>query len=246
MRIDVGGQKGEAIMTREADFDIYALDKAEMWEEDETLLEEYIDTLITRFAESPEGTELQKQGWDIGFWIWALVHYGYIYQGVTLPEMDAFDVEDLFFDVFPRKVTVESKESARQAIPELIAFWKYLGREYNLPNAKNIIAYLGRLNPEEFVDAMYDFRRFGPAKALAMAAIEAGVDLSDEAQLNAFVLEYNRRILEQGGLFSDIDDSGEDRDRASMFKRTRRASKEKKKKRKAEKRARRKNRRRKR
>lgn len=233
-------------MAHKQAFDIYALDKEEAWE-DESLVEKYIDALITRFRESPEGRALMEQGMDIGFWAEAFVYYSCVYDDVTLPHITVDDVKHLLFSTLPRKVTPDTRENTRRAIAEFIALWKYLAREYQLPNARSIIRYLEGLDPEKFVDAMYDPRRFGPAKAFAMEALAAGVDLTDDAQMAAFVMAYNQRILAQGGLPRGFDDF-EEPPFSSTKPRRRRASKNasKKKKRKAAKLARRRGRRKKR
>jgi hypothetical protein len=43
------------------------------------------------------------------------------------------------------------------------------------------------------------------AKSFAMGAKAAGVDITDQAQLNAFMLEYNHRILSQRVMADDPD-----------------------------------------
>ncbi len=230
-------------MAQRGKFDIYALDRVEGLG-DENVLQDYIDTLVTHFSESPEGKALREQGVEIGFWTRMCIELAFIYGDTTLPHMDVFDMEELLLEIFPRKVTPMSKEDTKNALPELVAFWKYLAREYQLPNARSIIRYLEKLDPKKFVDAMYDPRRFGPAKSLAMAALEAGVDITDEDQMNAFIWAYNMQVLSEMEQAPPSPDPWEAA--FSSLVSRRRADKKRKQKRKAEKLARRKNRRRKR
>ena len=59
----------------------------------------------------------------------------------TLPKMKAPDVEEIVTELFPRKISLSSPDEADEAIPELIAFWEYLQREYQLSQAKSILKY---------------------------------------------------------------------------------------------------------
>jgi hypothetical protein len=43
----------------------------------------------------------------------------------------------------------------------------------------------------EMLDAVTDPQAWGPAKTFAVAASEAGVDLTDEAEVERFIERYN-------------------------------------------------------
>ena len=73
-------------------FDIGVLDNLE---HDDVLeiIDDYQDAVINLFANSPEGQPHIENNSDFGFWIAQLIHYGYGYEGFTLPKMTKTDVQ---------------------------------------------------------------------------------------------------------------------------------------------------------
>src|SRR5205807_1891760 len=102
------------------------------------------------------------------------------YADTTLPAMDVSDVEELLTDVFPRKISLAAPEGANDGVPELIAFWEYLKREYKLANAEAILLYLRSVKVEDFRQWMNDPSRFGMAKSFFMQGQSAGFDMTNE------------------------------------------------------------------
>lgn len=104
-------------------------------------------------------------------------------------------VVELFMTWFlPRKV-VREPEFFERAVPQLLPAWvRYAGRLRGIPQAA--IEEAARAVPafrDEMLALVRDGSAWGPGKALAMAAHDAGVDLSDQAALDAFADEYNSR-----------------------------------------------------
>jgi len=172
-------------------FDFNRLDDLD---EVEGALDEYQDELLKLFAGSPEGQARAQADPDMGFWVLRLIEYGYNFTGVTPPQMDASDVEELLSDVFPRKISLAAPEQADDAIPELIAFWEYLKREHRLANADSILRYLRSLRPEAFRGWMNDPSRFGMAKSFFMMGQAAGFDMTDAKESAAFINQYNASL----------------------------------------------------
>jgi hypothetical protein len=109
-------------------------------------------------------------------------------------------MHEIMEELFPRKTTVLTREDAEEGIPELVAFWRYLGREYKLPQADGMIRYLERIAPR-FPDMMFDPSRYGMAKSILMAGQEAGYDMTDPKSADAFIAYYNaRRTAEIEGI----------------------------------------------
>ena len=111
-------------------------------------------------------------------------------------------------ELFPRKMTLLSPSDADGAIPELIAFWQFLQREYELDSDNAILNYLHELETE-FRDIMSDTSKFGMAKSFFMAGNEAGFDMTTQEGLDALMLHYNASITpklgsEQLGLLSSL------------------------------------------
>ncbi len=176
-------------------FNIYQLDNLYL-DEAEPLLEDYQDEIIELFANSTEGQSYLETHSDMGGWIAHLIYYGYSYEGFTLPQMTDDDVKLVLESLFPRKISLFSPEDADDAITELIAFWQFLKREYQLSNADAILEYLHELEPN-FRDIMNDTSKFGMAKSFFMMGQKAGFDMSTQEGLDAFTLHYNANIAPQ-------------------------------------------------
>lgn len=179
-------------------FDIRQLDKLDSdSEESEQALEAYQETLLELFAKSPEGEAHRQLDPEMGFWADQLMYYGYSYIGVTLPKMKAPDVEEIVTELFPRKISLSSPDDADEAIPELIAFWEYLQREYQLSQAKSILKYLRTITTNDFKAMMMDSSKFGMAKSFFMMGQSAGFDMTDENDTQEFIARYNAGIMAQ-------------------------------------------------
>lgn len=163
------------------------------YDEAEPLLDDYQETLIELFVNSPEGEEYCKAYPDVGSWISHLIYYGFGYEGCTLPSMKVANVETIIEDLFPRKVTLLSPEDSENAIPELLAFWHFLKREFKLQNATSIIKYLRDIEPE-FQEIMQDSSRFGIAKSFVTMGHKAGFDMTTEESMKQFQQIYNAEI----------------------------------------------------
>lgn len=176
-------------------FDIRQLDGVD-YDQAEPILEDYQDTLIALFAKSPEGQEYLQTHPEMGFWIAQLIYYGYGYEGFTLPRMTKNDVEIVIEELFPRKVSLLSPEEADDAIPELLAFWQFLKREFKLRNANGILKYLREIEPE-FSDIMNDSSKFGMAKSFFAIGQQAGFDMTTDKGLQQFQQFYNANVAPQ-------------------------------------------------
>ncbi len=188
-------------------FNLHKLDKIEPGTaEADEMLEEYQDSLIDRFVDSPEGQARLRVDPEMGFWVAQLIYYGDGYIGVTVPQMTSEDVAEIVTELFPRKISLPSPDDADDAIPELEAFWEYLKREYKLPNADSIMRVLHKVEPE-FKGMMNDPSRFGMAKSFFMMGQSLGFDMTKKEDSNAFVTIYNASVLaEQEGIHESSSD----------------------------------------
>jgi len=177
-------------------FDLHHLDEIEGYSaEGEEALFEYQNALIELFYESPEGQDLRKTCPEMGFWAAQLIYYGYGYVGVTIPKMTVEDVEEIITELFPRKISLSSPDEAKDALPELIAFWNYLKREHKVRRADAILNYLKGIKPDDFMGIMNDPSKFGMAKSFFMAGQSAGFDMTNEDEINTFMLLYNASLM---------------------------------------------------
>ena len=177
-------------------FDINLLDDLDDdldYDDVEPLIESYIDDIVKQFSQSPEGQAHAVQYPEIGSWIFHLIDFGYKYEGFVLSQMTKDDMKTMMEDLLPRKVGLANKSEAEDAVPELVAFWSFLEREYNFKNAKGIINYLLSIN-DKFPDWMFDPARGGIAKNFFLSGIEAGFDMSSQEGMNTFKEIYNTQL----------------------------------------------------
>ncbi|MEZ4664346.1 MAG: hypothetical protein R2911_42990 [Caldilineaceae bacterium] len=203
------------------------------WPDEEEVLEGYSEALIEQFAESPEGKALIESAGDIGFWIEVSLRYGYLYEGFSPPSMDAEDMSVVVEEILPRKVSLGSPEDADRALPELIAFWRYLERAYELKNALPIIRYLQSISPDEFRKDMFDPRRAGMAKSFFLEGREAGFDMSNPEEMNRYLsmqraaglAQIRADMDSQTGFGPFIEESGKSTQRTAKEKSRRKMAK---------------------
>jgi hypothetical protein len=177
------------------DFDIHQLDHTDPdSERSEAELAAFQHALLERFAESPEGQERLKADADMGYWAAHLMYYGYQYEGVTITQMTVADVRTVVTELLPRKISLQSPEQADDAIPELVAFWTYLGREFRLPQSGAVLEFLREVEPD-FPGMMNDPSNFGMAKSFFTMGQAAGYDMTTEEGMRAFMLAYNTGLL---------------------------------------------------
>ncbi len=177
--------------------DLNRIDAIQDMDEALDALEDFVGELIEEFVESPEGkaylAAYPEMDEYVGSWIDNLLYFGYSYQTVTLPQMTKRDVEAIVTQLFPRKLSLLEPDEADTAMPELVAFWQFLKRAYQHPQAAKIIKALEKIQPK-FKDLMTDPSNFGVAKAFFMAGQAAGYDMTTQAGLEAFQQEYNQKL----------------------------------------------------
>ncbi len=190
--------------------DIHLLDRLEQESSAfERESEKFIDGLVEQFFEAPEGQLHLQAHPDAGFWAEQFLSYGLDHLGVVVSRMSVRNAQELVSEIFPRKITVHSAEEADDAIPELLAFWRYLQREYKLANAEPILKWLNDYAPR-FKQTMFDPSKFGMAKSFMMLGQAQGYDMTNKREIDAFMLDYNSRILAEQGAVEEEGEEGDD------------------------------------
>jgi hypothetical protein len=152
----------------------------------------YAEQLMDLFAASPEGRARQDHGSDLA-WSYYLLDYGMTYLGVTPPDMTPAHLEELLFEIFPRKITADPEE-APEVIRDLQGFWSFLKREFQLENADACLSLLDARTTRRFTKEMSDPDNFGMAKSLMMSALERGLDVSSPEGMNDWIATYNAEL----------------------------------------------------
>jgi hypothetical protein len=178
-------------------FDIHQIDGID-YNDVEPILDDYEAALINLFTNSPEGwIYLQSNPTQTGFWIAQLIYYGYCHEGLTLSQMTKNDVQLVIEELLPRKISQLSPEDIDYAIPELIAFWQFLKRQFHLVRyTDKILAYLDKIK-SKYSGIINDSSRFGTAKSFVIMGQNAGFDMTTEEGVKAFIHICNANNLSQ-------------------------------------------------
>ena len=171
---------------RDGAFDFGAVVRDRDGSLDDEWFDSFSDELALRFAASPEGQALAG---DIG-WIASFMGFGKDYHGVTVAKMTPGMLEEILFEIFPRKVSCEPEESGA-IVSELRAFWTFLKREFALRHADACLAVLDDKAAAELEEELSNPENFGMAKSLFMAGKEAGFDMSSKAGMEGWMNAYN-------------------------------------------------------
>lgn len=155
----------------------------------EKVAEQYKEQLSKLFFESPEGQALLDEGIEPG-WSDMVIDFGLNYLSVTPATMSPNDLQEILFDLFPRKVSAEADE-APDIIRELQYFWKFMEREFHLENATACLKILDDEAANELKEEMSNPANFGIAKSFVMMGRDQGFDMSTEEGLRSWMEIYN-------------------------------------------------------
>jgi len=165
------------------------------------LEEDYIPELLEIFIHSPEGQAYLQAHPELseamGIWAGNFVYFAYGYLNVTLPKLKEPDAQEVMLRLFPRKIALVDPDEADSIIPELIAFWEFLHREYQQHYSKKILAFLHKIQPT-FKATMNNPQNFGIARSFLEAGQAAGFDMTTEEGIEAYQQHYNQQLQETG------------------------------------------------
>lgn len=183
-------------------FQYHQLDKITDFDRAMDILEtEYIPELLDIFGDSPEGQGYLAEHPDALVpegWVGNMLVFGYSYLGVPLPKLKVRDMQEILLQLFPKKLSLLDPEDAAYAVPELLAFWTFMQREYQHRHSQKILEFLHQIQPT-FKDTMNDPSNFGFAKAFMMSGIEAGYDMTNPEDVAAYQEQYNQQVRASGG-----------------------------------------------
>ena len=152
-----------------------------------TYLEEqavrYEEDLMDQFAASPEGQAIKERGIELG-WTRAMIHDAITYPGVTPPTMTTGDLEEV----------ITERGDGAEVIQELRAFWRFLQRVYQLPQARQMLARLTPQAARRLERKLQEPANFGMAKSFVLMGKEAGFDMESPEGMRAWVQAYNATV----------------------------------------------------
>jgi len=179
-------------------FDIHQDIRDEHGEQDEARTQEYIDGLMTEFAQSAEAQPIQQTSGGVT-WAAMMLEYAFNYLGCTPSEMTLRDFNEVLFELFPRKVSVEA-DQAGTIVAELRAFWSFVARQYGLDNARKILATLDDQATDRLQKQLANPANFGMAKSFFMLGSQAGFDMTTQEGITAFQIAYNAGLSSRAPL----------------------------------------------
>ncbi len=146
------------------------------------------------FVKSPQYASLaENQKANAPDIVRCFAEYSFQYNGMEPEEWNSGGLTDCCVEVLPGKMSAEP--AFFQAVaPVLSAFFNFLAEARLLSNARALAKTVAELD-EEIVAASQDDRHWGPAKAFAMAAQKAGVDVYDQKAMHEFLALYNLQLL---------------------------------------------------
>jgi hypothetical protein len=139
------------------------------------------DALLQRFETSPEAepfTRIDSCG--------PVMEFAAIYLGETIATLDGAGLEEVLFDLIPRKASIDASE-AEPMIEELRAFYRFLKREFRLAQADGCLSVLNERAVARLRAALTDSGNFGIAKSLAMAGRDAGFDMQSREGIESWM-----------------------------------------------------------
>lgn len=118
----------------------------------------------------------------------------YSYNAVPVEKWNVRDMEDICTDVMPRKITADD-DFFKTIAPVLSAFFQFLGTKGGIiQDAAGLVSRVRAIGPTIVKNAR-DPENWGMAKSLAMAAKNAGFDISDENDMGRAMMAYNAQAL---------------------------------------------------
>ena len=145
------------------------------------------------FAKSPAFAALTKsQQVKAGPIANYFTDYSFLYLGLAPAEWNCDAVRECCIEILPRKVSAEL--SFFEAIaPALGAFFRFLGDQSLHPRGHALAETVEDI-ADDIVSNAKEPGNWGMAKQLVMAAHEAGVNVGDQSEFNAFITRYNEKL----------------------------------------------------
>lgn len=116
----------------------------------------------------------------------------YNYEGVGPSQWGEDSLTICCLNILPRKIS-EGEQFYKNVEPVLSQLFIFLDQKKIIHNGMNLSKCLKRIS-SDMIKAAADSSNWGPAKAFAMSAINAGVDFSDADAVDKYIKKYNQQI----------------------------------------------------
>lgn len=166
---------------------------------DEDELNEYFDSLENLFEESPECEALAEQETS---YLSLLFSFGRDYFNAIPPTLSVGELEEILFDLIPRKVTMDAGE-AEPLVLEFQAFFRFLHRKFSVTDAAQLADICDQSAVKMLKAKLSDSSNFGLAKSFFSAGKSLGLDMTSEEDIAAFTSFYNQGLASERDDFED-------------------------------------------
>jgi hypothetical protein len=161
--------------------------------DDDALDDDRVDTyrrqLLDRFEASPEA-----QAEPAAHWGTLVVDYAASYFGKTVMSLSPAELDELVFEVVPRKVSVDPK-AAPSIIAGLRALLAFVRREHPDSRAEACLASLEANASQRLARLLADSSNFGPAKFFVMSGRAAGFDMTSQSGMDGWAAHMRRHDM---------------------------------------------------
>ncbi len=123
--------------------------------------------------------------------------YMYSYHGVKPEQWDEATLEECCLETLPRKISAE-EPYYRAIAPVLSSYFTFLAETGRLRQGARLARAVTAMD-RKIVQHAADPRYWGMAKSFTMGALKAGVDPTNEKEMQAYMLRYNQRLLNLPG-----------------------------------------------
>lgn len=148
------------------------------------------EMLAIMFRQSPEFQGLSEEDPN---WPSTLLEIAASYLGVSFLNISLNDVNEVLYEIFPRKVSTTA-DSAAQIIDQLHGFFKFIDRVFETKEAKKIANSLTGDAADRLQVELADSSNFGMAKSMWAQGSAAGFDMTRENDVSQFIELYNRSL----------------------------------------------------
>lgn len=149
--------------------------------------------IIDSFVNSLKGSCDGEFIGDADFVLGNLCDFLWNYHGKRLEEVAPPLVEEYLMQHYPRKVLAD--QATVERVPLILTrFFQFAGDTAYLRDPRALTQTVERWR-DQFVRTALDPRHFGWAKSFMTEMEDAGVDLSDQRQVDAYIRAYNRRPM---------------------------------------------------
>jgi len=178
--------------------DWYEKDKnAGITDHEEFDIQQYKASKLTwRFLRSIDVSETSGSCYeDAGFIIGSLLDYAWTYESTAVEELNEQVLEEVLFSIFPRKMAA-GEDLFKNVAPVTAAFLSWIEKQGILLKGRKLAAKVVGW-AEEIVRKGIDPSNWGMGKSFTMKAEANGVDVTDQKELQRYMIQYNLKMLQE-------------------------------------------------